>query len=529
MEILYQAWIIAVVAFFFGFCVFIHEFGHLLAALWRKLHVERFSVGFGKAIWKKTIKGVEYRISWIPFGGYVALPQLEPSDKIETEDGKALPDGKPIDRIITAFAGPFFNILFALALGTLVYWVGINEPRQYKTFVIGKIQETYEKDGAIVKSPAFKEGLEIGDEVVKVNGVTLNKGFNEAVHLIILAKGGKITLDVVKPDGSTNEISYQSVSHPNPKYQGAGIPFFRPVVPTLIRSITKGSGAEKAGLKEGDLLYTINGKHVANSDWVVKTLGALNPDPKEGETYVPADFEIKRPPAGVKGPHDFKNITPILIKGVVPEYVTLTKKEKKMLKEDNKPITDGRCVFGIGPSVEMIPVHHTPWEQCSRVVVLTWKSIRAIFDRSNPVGIGAFSSPVGIFVKMKVMFEYGAMYGLSFVVMISVALAIFNLLPIPILDGGHIVLALMEIVARRKLPPKFVRPVFYFFFVIIISFALYLVGNDIRLRFVPKYVPPSNGSAKTEKPGKDVPTPAETPTPAKSSTASDTKEIDKKP
>ena len=83
--------------FFFGFCIFIHEFGHLLAALWCKLHIERFSIGFGKPIWKKVIKGVEYRLSWLPFGGYVALPQMEPSDTPMTSEGEELPEAASSD------------------------------------------------------------------------------------------------------------------------------------------------------------------------------------------------------------------------------------------------------------------------------------------------------------------------------------------------------------------------------------------------------------------------------------------------
>jgi regulator of sigma E protease len=500
MELLYQAWIVAVVVFFFGFCVFIHEFGHLLAALWRKLHVERFSVGFGKAIWKKEIKGVEYRISWIPFGGYVALPQLEPSDSIETEDGKPLPEAKPIDRIITAFAGPLFNNLFALALGTVVYFVGVNEPRRYKDFVVGTLQATYKNDeGKTVKTPEEEAELEIGDRVIAVNGITLTKGFREAVNLIVLAKEGKVVLKVIKADGTEKEISYKSVSHPDHRFQGAGIPFFRPVEPTLIKRIEEGSGAEKAGLRKGDLLFKINGKRVVDRNWVVETLGKLNPDPKEVGDHVTADFEIKRPPAGVKGPHDFSKMATISIMGVIPKYVKLTEKQKEQLRKREMDVPEARCLFGIEPFVELVPAHHTPWEQCSRVVVMTYKSIAAMFDSGNPVGIGAMSSPVGIFTKMKQMFEYGVMYGLSFVVIISMALAIFNLLPIPILDGGHIALAMMEGIARRKLPPKIIRPVFYFFFVIIISFALYLVGNDIRLKFKPDYVPPSKkGTESTE-------------------------------
>ena len=88
----------AFVIFCFGFCIFIHEFGHLLAAIWRGLHIEKFSVGFGKAIWKRRWYNIDFLIGWIPFGGYVALPQLEPTDHPTASDGTPLPPIRPTDR-----------------------------------------------------------------------------------------------------------------------------------------------------------------------------------------------------------------------------------------------------------------------------------------------------------------------------------------------------------------------------------------------------------------------------------------------
>jgi regulator of sigma E protease len=113
---------------FFGLCIFIHELGHLLVALWQKLYVEKFSLGFGKKIWGTTINGVEYIISMLPFGGYVALPQLDPSDEPKTSDGTPLPSGPPVARMLTALAGPLANVLFGFFLGLFIWWFGAWEP-----------------------------------------------------------------------------------------------------------------------------------------------------------------------------------------------------------------------------------------------------------------------------------------------------------------------------------------------------------------------------------------------------------------
>ena len=130
MEILYTALAIVACILLFSLAVFIHEFGHFLAARKLGMRVDVFSIGFGPAIWKKTINGVEYRISWIPFGGYVALPDLDPEGTkgLEGQSGKDAetapsesaaeppPEIAPWKKIIVAFMGPFGNIVLAVAL-----------------------------------------------------------------------------------------------------------------------------------------------------------------------------------------------------------------------------------------------------------------------------------------------------------------------------------------------------------------------------------------------------------------------------
>ena len=111
----------------FNLIIIVHELGHFLAARWRGLVVEEFGVWFGKPLWRRKINGVWYSLGSIPAGGFVKLPQMAPMESLEGENEtprEALPAVRPLDRIITAFAGPLFSFLLALTLGTIVYLVG---------------------------------------------------------------------------------------------------------------------------------------------------------------------------------------------------------------------------------------------------------------------------------------------------------------------------------------------------------------------------------------------------------------------
>src|SRR6266498_5757819 len=111
----------------FNLLIVVHELGHFLAARWRGLYIERFGVWFGKPIWKKTINGVQYSLGSLPFGGFVALPQLAPMDLIEGKadvDREQLPPISALDKIIVAVAGPFFSLLLAVFFRAIVGLVG---------------------------------------------------------------------------------------------------------------------------------------------------------------------------------------------------------------------------------------------------------------------------------------------------------------------------------------------------------------------------------------------------------------------
>ena len=196
MEFLITVVSIVACVLLFSFAIFIHEFGHFLVAKWTGLRVDRFSIGFGPALWKKTVRGVEYRISAIPFGGYVSLPQLDPEGTRALEGGgkdgePPLKEATPLVRIAVAFAGPFGNIVLAVALAFLLAAV----PGARFGELPAEIGEV-PPDG-----PAAKAGMLPGDIVTAVNGHPI-RSWTEMQTEVQIAGQSAARFDVLR--GGTN-------------------------------------------------------------------------------------------------------------------------------------------------------------------------------------------------------------------------------------------------------------------------------------------------------------------------------------
>ena len=220
MEFLITVLAIIACILLFSFAIFIHEFGHFLAAKLLGFRVDTFSIGFGPALWKKTWKGVEYRISAIPFGGYVALPQLDPAGtagvqgsqtegEVESDNaGRARSPSAPPDgnadtpcptmanwkKIVVAFAGPFGNIVLAVVLACVLSAV------PYARF--GKLSAEI---GEVVKGgPAEKGGMQAGDRVLSVNGNAVQTWSDMLTEVQIA--GDKRAAEFVVDRGGTNVV-----------------------------------------------------------------------------------------------------------------------------------------------------------------------------------------------------------------------------------------------------------------------------------------------------------------------------------
>ena len=179
--ILSNPWEIFLIFVFFGGSIFVHELGHFLAARRRGVHVARFSIGFGPRIisWRSK-DGVEYRLSWLPLGGYVALPQLADMQAIEGEAGldvEKLPPVSYATKIIVFVAGAVFNVLFAFLLACIIWFVGQPVTEEEQTTKVGIARPTIETaDGQMVPGPAYEAGLRVGDVILAVDGRRRTRG-----------------------------------------------------------------------------------------------------------------------------------------------------------------------------------------------------------------------------------------------------------------------------------------------------------------------------------------------------------------
>jgi len=196
METLYTVLAIAACILLFSFAIFIHEFGHFLVARWRGLRVDAFSIGFGPVLWKKEFRGVEWRLSAIPFGGYVAIPDVDPEGTAKAQGTDSAPSGKPagkvatpVDSILVAVAGPMGNIVLAVVLALALSVIPGAQFGELPT-LIGDVPS---------EGPAHEAGMRAGDRVLAVGDVPVRTWTEMQTEVQI--SGGKPTAFKVERAG----------------------------------------------------------------------------------------------------------------------------------------------------------------------------------------------------------------------------------------------------------------------------------------------------------------------------------------
>ena len=519
------------VVFFFGMCIFVHELGHFLVAKWRGLHVDAFSIGF-KKIWAKKINGVEYRIGCLPLGGYVELPQVDAATETpKAADGTELPPAKPLDRLLTAAAGPVCNIMFGLLLGCIVWAVGIpQDTPKMRAVEVAYVEEN---------SPEWKAGLRQGDVITRINGKTFHAAWKDIV-VEILTTIGEVDLTVER-NGKTFEVKY--LPKVNPKkmaVEKTAYPFFEPRIPIEFHP-EKGSVAEKAGIKAGDQLLSINNLPCDHFLVVQQFINYYGDKPLKLEMRKKESREVytvEVQPVDLPDELDFLtqyytgvSLTPQLqIVGIMRDFPAersgllpgdiikkFNDKEVKVFQDfsdcvqankgekfkitvlrGDKLLTLETSAKAVRPRTIgvkfMLRDYPNPFQQFVGLIELTAKSIRSMAVRlGNTLGMTEkqsnlsarnMSGPMGMAVVLYKSVRLSPAMGIYFVVMISFALAIFNLLPLPVLDGGHVFMSLIEIIFRRPLPVIFVRVLSYIFIGLLILLMLYVTYMDV-LRVVP--------------------------------------------
>lgn len=436
MQILNILYVAAAVVFLFGMAVFVHEYGHYWMARRRGLKVEAFAIGFGPKIFGWTKDGIEYSWRWIPAGGYVKLPQMVTAESIEgkAESAEPLPPISPLSKILVAFAGPFMNVVFAFAIATVIYFVGLPVP--VNPPIIGYVEPG---------SPEARLGIQEGDVIVEIAGQPI-RSWEEVQETTILARTNILPVVIARGGVRT---SYQLTTVVSEAF-GLKILNLDPRDHPTIKEVNSDSAAKEAGLQSEDVILSFAQIPVAGREQFIKLVQA-----RAGEA---TEIVVKRGEQKLTLAITPK-LNPATGKGLIGAQIGGS---EKIIYQVQRP----------GP---------TPWAQVKDVWDKTVKTFAALLH-SKQTGVGAkdLSGPVGIFAMLGAQVHADYRLALSFLVLLNINLAVLNLLPLPVLDGGHIVMAILEKLRGRPLNVKVVEYATTVFAVLLISFMLYVTFFDLK-------------------------------------------------
>ena len=436
-DLFHKAYVVLAVIVFFGASVFVHEYGHFWMARLRRMVVLGFSIGFGPKVFGWVDRqGVEWAVRWIPAGGFVKLPQMLTSETIEGAADPAVPPASPVSRIWVALAGPAMNIFFALAIASVIWLVGLPVP--VNPPIIGYVEPD---------SAEARLGIREGDRVLRVDGKIVSR-WQDVQRFTVLARSQTIPVEIARGDSVSNYVLTAVV---NPTF-GLKLLNLDPKDHPVIMDLAPSGAAQEAGLAVNDQFVSFGGVPVVGQSQLVDLIRA--------QTSKPAQVEVQRANQRMTF-----TVTPRVYptSGVSRIGVTISP-SRVLTYQLQRP----------GP---------TPWEQVSGVLVQMGELVGAL-AHSKETGVSAkdMSGPVGIFGKLAADVNADIRLALSFLVMLNVNLAIINLLPIPVLDGGHITLALYEIITRRRVAPRFQEIATSAFAVILLSFMAYVSFFDVVKR-----------------------------------------------
>jgi regulator of sigma E protease len=408
-----------------GIVVFIHELGHFIAARLMGIDVEAFSIGWGRPVLKKKIRGVEYRLGMFPIGGYCKMRgENEFQEAWENRQNAVTPapgtffGAGPFRRILVAFAGPFFNLLFAVLVLSVIWGLGFEVNTLGNRIVLAS---DIQPGGS---NPADEAGLKTGDRILEINGVQ-TPYYHDIQENIAVNAEKDLPLRVERE----GEILSLRVTPNLDKSTGAGKIGVYVWNDPVIDSVAPGGAAAAAGLQRGDRLLRINGEEIRHSAALFRFLESKPP-------ALSVDFERQGEP---------HNAT------LLPLYTG-----------------DGAGDLGIGYGyiTYRTPVLSLPGalvkgaSESWKTLVVSLRSLSLLFRGIDLTQ--AVSGPVRItYMVGDIAAEgFGRSFGAGlrsmadFLALISIALCIMNLLPLPVLDGGMIILFLVEAVKRKPLNPR---------------------------------------------------------------------------
>ena len=457
MHILSIAFRVVLVILLVGLVIFVHELGHFLAARRLGLVVDTFSLGFGPALWKRTSGGVEYRIGLIPLGGYVAIPQLDPAgmekiqgnnkpedEKKDAEPPRELPPIAPWKRIVVSIAGPLGNVLLSLVLAWWIY-LSPQAGTGAASTQIGLVE---------TNSPAWFAGLRPGQVIERVNGERVSTWYDFMIECHLAGDPAQGVALHVNDNGAIRDLRVPLATKTNAGIRLGAIDGLLPKVLCHVEDVVSNSAAATGGVKGGDIFLALNGRPIAGAQEFVGDMAA------NGTNSVRVD----------------------LMRGIA--------KKSLVLMPQMDPAA-GKALLGVHVSDAFLDVppwmqYSKPWRQISSDASQVFRLLRALIFPQHKGEAGRAANSVGgmptIVVVLWGAIQSGLLSCLGLLRMIGINLAIINLLPIPVLDGGHVLVAVIEGITRRKPNPRVLAVVTNFFAVLIIGLMLLLIVRDPVIR-----------------------------------------------
>lgn len=424
-----------------GVMVFIHELGHFLAAKFFGIRVETFSIGFGKRLWGFERGGTDYRLSALPFGGYVKMSGENPDDPTSgaSDEFQMKPRWQ---RFIVAFMGPAFNIVLSIALLTGLFMVRFQKPSfEDGPSVIGFVAP---------ESPADRAGLRPGDQILQVSEL---ESPNWEDIFIRVATGLDRPLDVVvSRDGERISATMTPLREGSEMIGTVG---WGPRRLAKIQTVEPNLPAGKAGLQPGDTITEINGEPV---------------------NYWPAVSDMINSNQGK------------------PMRFVITRGTEQIAMELAPVVTDvggsSRWRVGMSFADDMVTMQLPFTDALRESLAANKKFGLLIFDAlgkllTREVSPRTLEGPIGIARLSGMALRQSVADLLNLMAMISLNLGIFNLLPIPVLDGGMILMLMIEGTIRRDLSLKLKERVMQAGFALILLVAAFTIFNDI-LKYLPE-------------------------------------------
>lgn len=430
--------------------VLVHEWGHYIVARWCGVKVLAFSIGFGKVLYKRTDKrGCEWRLSAIPFGGYVSMLDEGMQQDVAKDHGLSEAEfkrwsfsEKPVGkRIAVVAAGPLMNFLLAIVIYAAIAMVGTYQPST-------KLAEP------LPHTQAAQLGIEEGWRATSVEGMSVET-FNDMRMAMIAHLGDKevrVTFDEASGRKTERFFDLSGVKNDGTEDPALTSGLFPYQGPVKLVKVEEGSVAQAAGLQVDDTIVALNGEPVRTMQRIVQTI--------RDKAGVPVALTVER--AGVRQ----------------------TVKVTPAAQVDEQGKTMGRLGVMFTADPDLVYTREGPIGALAKGVSDTWRLTKLTVMSLAGLLTGAVSTdslggPVMIGEMAGEAMSFGVLSYLLFLALISVNLGILNLLPIPVLDGGHLLFYCYEIVMRRKPGEKMKKYGLYVGMAFIFGLTFFALGNDI--------------------------------------------------